>query len=235
MWKTKILNSTLFFFFSCGCLLMIYYASSTLHTQNLGARRPPVVIEGPSVEIDGRNWTQVLDWDFSNGSYPSGWGWGEWEIIDELLTGRDPDGAIAVYFIPFTHGGDFVLETKVRFVRGDETHDTEAHLLTRDNANIELESGMVFFANNDRMNVRHMVEMTDLLHETVTTSVSTSYDQWYVLRFMMHDGQLKAFLDGEELYVSKDRFPVGIYEEPHLAVRYGTVQFEYVKIYAISS
>jgi len=41
------------------------------------------------------------------------------------------NGTFSVYFFPFTHGGDFVLETEVRFIEGSDD-DVEIQLLTRD-------------------------------------------------------------------------------------------------------
>ena len=97
----------------------------------------------PTCEICGINWTLVLQWNFKDGLYPNGWGWGNWSLVDNNLEGRDPKGDISVYFFPFTHGGDFILETKVKFVKGTNGRDVEAQLLTRDSKKIYFESGMV--------------------------------------------------------------------------------------------
>ena len=72
----------------------------------------------PTVVIDSVTWTQVLYWDFKDGLYPSGWGWENYSIIEGKLQIEDLTGEESVYFLPVTHGGDFVLGTKVKFIEG---------------------------------------------------------------------------------------------------------------------
>jgi len=97
----------------------------------------------PTVVISGVVWTRVLYWNFNDGFYPEGWGWGNWSIIEGCLEGHDLHGEPSVYFFPFNHDGDFVLETKVKFIRRSDIRDVEAQLLTRDSNKINYESGMV--------------------------------------------------------------------------------------------
>jgi len=53
----------------------------------------------PTVAIDGVTWTQVLYWDFKDGLYPSGWGWGNWSIVEGKLHVEDLAGEESVYFL----------------------------------------------------------------------------------------------------------------------------------------
>jgi hypothetical protein len=112
---SKSLYFTLAFAITLG-LAILYYI------QNL----PPTVV------IDGVTWTQVLCWDFRDGLYPSGWGWGNYSIVEGNLQIQDLTGEESVYFLLVTHGGDFVLETKVKFIEGHHPVYAAAQLLTRD-------------------------------------------------------------------------------------------------------
>jgi len=188
----------------------------------------------PTYEICGNNWTLVLQWNFKDGLYPNGWGWGNWSLVDKSLEGRDPKGDISVYFFPFTHGEDFILETKVKFVKGTNDRDVEAQLLTRDSKKIHFESGMVLFAKENKVTVRHMADKNEYIYKTFSINMSIEYGKWYIMRFMIINGYVKAFINGVEVYASNDRFPAGNYHEPHLAVRYGAARFEYVKIYILA-
>jgi len=188
------------------------------------------------VETYKKRWTLALEWNFKDGLYPNGWGWGNWSLADGELEGRDPKGDICVYFLPFDHGGDFILETKVKFIGGTDIRDVEAQLLTRDSREINFESGMVLFAKVNRVTVRHMANKIDFVYKTFSINLSIEYGKWYVMRFMVVDGYVKVFVNNVQVYASEEKFPVGEeYHEPHLAVRYGTARFEYVKIYVAAS
>jgi len=186
-----------------------------------------------------------LNWDFSDGLYPDGWGWGEWQIENGILTGDDPDGNCAVYFLPFTHSGNVILETKTRLRRNTVDHHVEAQLLTRDDRAVHSESGMAIIAEENRVDVRHMVETVRYIREILPSENRFFCDQWYVMRFIFQDGKIDAYVDGEHVFSSEHHalrddvldstagvYPVAVYHEPHLAVRYGMAQFEYVKIFA---
>jgi cellulose synthase/poly-beta-1,6-N-acetylglucosamine synthase-like glycosyltransferase len=199
---------------------------------------------GITVDFHGTSWTRVMNWDFSDGQYPGGWGWGDWRIENGLLTGYDPEGNIAVYFFPYTHGDNVILETKARLIGYPGNGHPEMQMLTRDDRAIHSESGIVLRAGENRVDIRHMVGTTQYIHETFPTEDLISLDQWYVIRFIFRDGKIDAFLDGEHVFSSdryameigtRDRvggvYPVAMYNEPHLAVRHGGVQFAYVKIF----
>jgi hypothetical protein len=47
----------------------------------------------------------------------------------------------------------------------------------------------------------------------------------------VRDGRVELRLDGALVFVSDQRYPVGFYREPHLAVRNGVVQFSNLKIF----
>jgi len=181
--------------------------------------------------IGGIAWIQVLYWNFNDGFYPDGWGWGNWSIIEGCLEGQDLHGEPSVYFFPFSHGGDFVLETKIKFIRRSDVWDVEAQLLTRDSKEINYESGMVLFAGVNKVTIRHMANKINYIYKTFSINMSINYGEWYVMRFMIYNGTIKAFVNDTLVFVSNGRYPVGEYSEPHLAVIYGTARFEYVKIY----
>ena len=54
-------------------------------------------------------------------------------------------------------------------------------------------------------------------------------------RRLWRNGIVKAYVNEVQIYMSEEPFPVGEYREPHLAVRYGVAQFEYIRVYVIPS
>ncbi|KPL17957.1 MAG: hypothetical protein AMJ92_10180 [candidate division Zixibacteria bacterium SM23_81] len=212
------------------CFILVFYGYSKNYSKS---SQPAAVTKGPAVEIDGIKWTQVLYWDFANGSYPSSWGWGDWDVVDGILEGQDPDGSISVYFFPFDHDANFILETKVQFIQKTSMHDVEAQLLTRDSRKLNYESGMVLFAKENNATVRHMANKIDYVYETFRVDMEINYREWYVMKFMVYNGLVKAFVNDVQVYISNNSFPVGTYHEPHLAVKSGMAKFEYVKILTV--
>lgn len=208
---------------------------------------PPASEDSASVTLDGTDWTLVRAWDFAHGLFPGGWGWGTWEIRNKTLQGESRDDDFSVYFFPVVHGDDALLETKVRFESSVPGHRVEAQLLTRDQESICHESGLVLFADRDSVDVRHMAHAHDYVREGVPLTTRVTYGEWHVMRFLMRGGEIHAYIDDEHVYSSvasagRDEadpelralggvFPVGIYDEPHLAVKWGTASFEYVKLY----
>jgi len=61
----------------------------------------------PTVMIDGVTWRQVLYWDFKDGLYPRGWGWGNYSIFEGKLRIEDLGGERN----PFTFFRSFMEET----------------------------------------------------------------------------------------------------------------------------
>lgn len=209
-------------------LLIIIFSCVTFYFIEQQSKTSTVVIGGVA-------WTRVLYWKFNDGFYPEGWGWGNWSIIGGVLEGRDLHGESSVYFFPFPHGGDFVLETKVKFIHGIGGRDVEAQILTRDSNEIRFESGMVLFAGSNKMTIRHMANKINYIYKTFSINMNINSGEWYVMRFMVYKGKIRAFVNGIQVFVSGGRYPVGEYREPHLAVIYGTARFEYVKIYVAAS
>ena len=187
----------------------------------------------PTVVIDGVTWTQVLYWDFEDGLYPSGWGWGNYSIVEEKLMIEDLTGEESVYFLPVSHGGDFVLEAKVKFIEGHHPVYVAAQLLTRDTSKQNYESGMALLPELDQAILRHMADRVDYVYKAFGINMSIHYGEWYVMRLMVLNGRMRAFVDENEIYDSNSSFPIGAYEEPHLAVRYGVAVFEYVRILTV--
>jgi len=183
-----------------------------------------------TVVIDGVTWTQVLYWDFKDGLYPRGWGWGNYSIVEGKLQIEDLAGEASVYFLPVTHGGNFVLETKVMLIREYYPAYAAAQLLTRDSNEQNYESGMALLPELVQAIVRRMAEGTNCVCKAFEINMSIDYGKWYIMRLMVHNGRMRAFVDGSEIYDSNSSFPVTTYGEPHLAVRYGVAAFEYVRI-----
>ena len=93
---------------------------------------------------------------------------------------------------------------------------------------------MVLFAEQNRVTVRHMTHRIDYVYRPFDMNMTATYGEWYVMRLIVNDGIVRAFVDETEVYASNDSFPVGEYHEPHLAVRYAIARFEYVKIFVTS-
>lgn len=190
----------------------------------------------PSADLvlDGVAWRQAVAWDFRDGPFPGAWSWGDWRVADGVLEGRDGAGDFAVYICPFEHGGDFLLETRVRFLADSSGRAAEAHLLTRDGRELRHESGAALFGGQRRVSARHMVDRVDYVLSVIKPPLPVSEGTWHLLRFAVRDGRVQVWLDGERIFRSEKRYPSGVYREPHLAVRNGTVQFSGFKILVAS-
>lgn len=242
----KIISILAFILVISLCLVAMLNGYPDLR-RNSGISYVPSAAEGPEVQIDGISWTRVVDWRFSQGLFPGGWSWGAWRIANGLLRGSDFTGGSSVYFFPFTHGGDVILETKVKLLQPMGDTDVKIYLLTRDSDMLNYESGMVLSAATQELAVRHMAKQVEYITEKVPTHSMIEYNKWYILRFMIRDNMIKAFLNGTPVYASDwhlytgsayasiDRaggfLPVGNYREPHISVLDGTADFEYVRIY----
>jgi hypothetical protein len=175
--------------------------------------------------VDGVAWREAASWRFRDGAFPGAWGWGRWRLVDGVLEGRGDAGSFAVYFCPVEHGGDFLLETRVRILPDSAGRPTEAHLLTRDSRELACESGAVAFGGLDRLSARHMVDRHDYVLRVIRSPEKVTLNTWHTLAFAVRDGRVLLWLDGRRLYRSDRRYPTGHYREPHLAVRNGTAQF----------
>ena len=183
-------------------------------------------------------WVQILHWNFKNGLYPGGRYWGRWEIVNGTLEGEDTllgREDQAVYFFPFSYGSNFIIETKFMFIKGTGERTAEVQLLSRDSAKLNYECGMVIFAEGQRVDVRLMSDTIDQIYDTINVGRKITYGEWYVIRFMMHNGRIMAYLNGELVYTSRHSLPLGYHLEPHLTVDEGIARFEYVKILVIKS
>ena len=117
---------------------------------------------------------------------------------------------------------------------GNDLVCASAQLLARDSGKQNYESGMALLPELDQAIVRHMADRVDYVYEAFEINMRIDYDEWYVMRLMVLDGRMRAFVDDNEIYDSNSSFPVASYGEPHLAVRYGAAVFEYVRILTIS-
>ena len=181
--------------------------------------------------LDGERWRLMTAWDSRDGDFPSAWSWGRWRFTDGLLEGRSDSDTFCVYFCPFTHGGDFLLETRVRILAGENAQPTEAHLLTRDSHELHNESGAVLFGGLPRVSAWHMLDGVEYVLQVVQPEQPVSVGEWHLLRFSVRDGRVETWLDGARVFRSAQRYPVGVYREPHFAVRHGVAQFSMLKIY----
>ena len=135
-----------------------------------------------------------------------------------------------VYFLSVSAGGGFLLETKVRIVRGFHPFYVAAQLITRDSEQVNCESGLVILPEMDQAIVRHMANKIDYIYTAFPANTTIDY-KWYTMRLIVRDGVVKAFVDDVQILISNSSLPTGEYREPHLAVRYETAQFECVKAY----
>ena len=210
---------------------LVVGAGGLLGCDEQATRRVGASASEPSVVLDGVTWREVLHWDFRDGLYPRGWSWGRWGLVDGMLEGRDPEGKIAVYFLPFHHGGDFILETKVRLLEGVGDKAVDVQLLTRDSRRLDFESGMNLYDAGNTVTVRHMAKKVNHVWENFPGPVELGGGAPHVMRFVVYRGAVTAYLDGATVFRSSGTYPVGSYGEPHLAVESGVGRFEYVKIY----
>jgi hypothetical protein len=190
------------------------------------------------VEFHGVMAQQVLHWDFRQGLFPGGWGWGDddWSLVDAGLEGHHAAGRnISAYFYNLECGREFVLETRIRFLRGEEGVDAKAQLLVRDSNRMGNESGMVLYAGTNQVALRHMVQGTEYVYDLFEMPFTIEYGQWYLMRFMLHNRRISASVDNIPVPYDAPRFPLGLYREPHLAMESGVAEFESVTIYAITS
>ena len=209
--------------YALGIFIALMIAFLAIHFNQQGS--PERII------IDGISWSRVLFWQFKNGFYPNGWSWGNWSLTEWGLQGSS-EGEMIVYFFPFTHGKDFVLETKVKFLERTKTRDVEAQLLTRDSSDIYCESGMVLFASVNRVTIRYLINKTNYIYTTFNINQNISYNEWYIMRFLVYNGRIKAFVNDLQVCALDKTLPAdGIYKQPHLAVCHGTAIFDYVKIF----
>jgi len=142
-------------------------------------------------------WSQVLYWDFKDGLYPNGWGWGNYSIKEGKLQIEDLTGEESVYFLPVTHAGDFVLETKVMLIRGHDLVYAAAQLLTRDSNKQNYESGMALLPEMDQAIVRHMADGFDYVYRAFEINISIDYGEWYVMRLMVLNVPLKLVVKAD--------------------------------------
>jgi hypothetical protein len=197
-------------------------------------RSVPRPLPNADLVLDGVAWRQAVAWEVSEGPFPGAWSWGDWRVVDGVLEGREDHGGFAVYICPFEHGGDFLLETRVRILADSSGRVPEAHLLTRDGRELRHESGAVLFGGQNRVSARHMVDRVDYVLRVIKPPRPVSEGDWHQLRFAVRDGRVQVWLDGTRIFRSDKRYPAGVYREPHFAVRNGVVQFSGFKILVAS-
>jgi len=75
-----------------------------------------------------------------------------------------------------------------------------------------------------------MADEVDYVYRAFEINMRMEHGERYVMRLMLCNGRMRAFVDGSETYDSDSSVPVTSYEEPHLAVRYDVAVFEHVRI-----
>jgi hypothetical protein len=196
--------------------------------------RFPQPAPADSLRVAGQAWRCLHHWEFRRGRGRDAWGWGEWRLDAGALEGRGRGGQDAVYFLPFEHGEDFLLETNLCFLSGEDGRVAEAQLITRDSAQMNNESGVTLFAEGGRFNVRHMVGRREHLLRIVPLAAEVGYGGWHRLQLAVRDGRATVLLDGQVVYAGEEELPPGYYREPHLAVKSGLVRFLDLKIFVPS-
>jgi cellulose synthase/poly-beta-1,6-N-acetylglucosamine synthase-like glycosyltransferase len=192
----------------------------------------------PTEDINGTEWDEVLSWNFADGAYPQGWGWGERRFIDGALELVD-DGATndegvpvyAVYFLPVSHGSDFVLETEFQPLGREGDRDVGVQLITRDSEIQFNESGAVVYPRKRQGYFRHMINRADLFVELTDIGLDLERRSWHRLRLVLSKGRYSAYLNDREIFSRQARRGHAIYNETHLAVEGGAARFRYVKVF----
>jgi cellulose synthase/poly-beta-1,6-N-acetylglucosamine synthase-like glycosyltransferase len=209
-----------------GAALALFLASRELSRPNR-----------PIEEIGGTEWAEVLSWDFADGAYPEGWGWGErrfvdgsLELVDDGLTNDDGVSVYAVYFLPVSHGSDFVLETEFQPLPRADEGDVGVHLITRDSGIQFNESGMVVYPKKRQGYFRHMVNRTDLIEDFADTGLDLESGVWHRLRLVLSKGRYSAYLNDREIFSRRARRGRAVYNETHLAVEGGAARFRSVRV-----
>ncbi len=185
-----------------------------------------------TVSIDGENWKQLLVWNFINGVFPSGWGWGDWTVNNGTLELQDNNGDMAAYITPVDHGGDFILETDVYLRPNGDDRPVEVHLNTRDSNRLTNECGLTIFGGDNRGFLHNTVNGKNYALTPIDTEAEFEFGAWHRLRLKYLKGRISAFVDGRQVLESSERFPTTLYGEPHLAVRNGTARFRNIRVYA---
>jgi hypothetical protein len=75
-----------------------------------------------------------------------------------------------------------------------------------------------------------MVGGQDRLLRVVTLPAPVEMARWYQLQVAVRRGRATVWLDGHPVFRSPPDQPLGVYAEPHLAVRHGTVEFRSLRV-----
>ena len=148
--------------------------------------------------INNVEWKRLVSWDFRDGHFPDAWGWGDFEIENEELVLRDPQGDWTVYFTPLEHGGDFILDTEFQIEPGLVDGPGEAHLITRDSQNMNSECGLAVYVNDTHGFLRNTVRKEDQFWEIVDPRQHIDSERWHRARLQNHDGRVRAWVNGIE-------------------------------------
>jgi len=66
---------------------------------------------------------------------------------------------------------------------------------------------MALLPEMDQAIVRYMANGVDYVYEALKINMNIDYDEWYIMRLMVHSGRMKAFVDENEIYDSNSSFP----------------------------
>jgi len=84
----------------------------------------------------------------------------------------DAAGLESVYLLPARHGGDFLLEIKVRIARGCHPFYVATQLISRDSEQVSCESGLAVLPEMDQAIVRHMANKIDYVYTAFPVNMS---------------------------------------------------------------
>ena len=196
----------------------------------LGAGMLHVLRRYPRQTIAGESWLSVLECDLADGWCPGGWGWGEWTLGKEALTGAAPADSFAVYFFcrpspgsgypaaaapaspignssrpcaPFRHGDDFAMQAEVRLIRPAPDRAAEAQLLIRESNAVRDETGLALVAGRKSAILRYRAGGTDYLLGNWPIAAPVEYGRWYHMTFLSRAGHIRAELDGTPVFDSR--------------------------------
>ncbi len=173
----------------------------------------------------GVDWVTLRSWDFANGLYPGGWGWGDIRLADGTIELRDSTGKSTVYFAPLSHGGDFVLESRVQLVQSQPGEEVAAHLITRDSQRMSHETGVAIFGGSSRLYARHRVNGVEHAGDVVNIGSPVTQGVWYDLRLTFCGDEITISIDDRDVWVMAQH-PGGWYNEPHFGVVNGIARFK---------
>ncbi len=169
-------------------------------------------------------WQEVMTWDFADGEFPGGWGWGSRRLSPDFLELTGGPDQPAVYVVPVKHGPDYLLTAEVMLVASNTGTAGCVHLMTRDLGGQNHLSGAVLCAGSNSISVYHQINRHDYLLDIAPIDTHLESGRWHRLRLTCAHGAVTIHVDGQQVFAAAGPFPPGFYAEPYLAAEGGTVR-----------